>query len=269
MAKVWHKKMLTLTTVFLLALAGLSGCNSTSDQNTPENNQKQQQYPPPPPSLSAEPVSISQINLEWSSSGEVNGFIIERSLNLTDGYTQIAETGPEIKSYEDINLKDNTAYYYRIKAYNDEGDSEYSNCIGATTYLAGYGMCVTRINLTYFHCIYPQCDKTLDNATNLTATGTEVFNCLELVLNAPATMIVNFSYHAEAGSCNSQPYLEVKVGTNSQYFYFDCNATGTASISIPIPAGLTINDVSFKLFAGDWGSTVNIHDIVISPIVSP
>jgi len=261
--------MLTLTAVFLLALAGLSGCNSTSSRNKPENNQKQQQYPPPPPSLSAEPVSISQINLEWSSSGEVNGFIIERSLNLTDGYTQITETGPEIKSYEDINLKDNTAYYYRIKAYNDEGDSEYSNCVYATTYLAGFGMCVARVNLTNFHCIYPQCDKTLDNATNLTATGPEVFNCLVLSFDAPATMIVNISYHAEAGSCNGKPYLKIIAGAYSQYFYFDCNATGTVSLSIPISAGLTINDISFELFAGDWAATVNIHDIVLSPIVSP
>ncbi|MCX6742617.1 MAG: fibronectin type III domain-containing protein [Candidatus Parcubacteria bacterium] len=266
MTKLLNKKAVILTVIFLIALTKIWGCGPSNKSNSTEENVPQQ-LPPPAPFLTVSPVSISQIHLEWSSSGLIAGFKLERSPSLIDGYVQIAVLGANVSSYEDTGLVDNTAYYYRIRAYNYTGDSPYSNSAGTKTNLAGFSLCVARANLGAFHCIYPECDKTLDNSTYLTATGTEVFNCLGLglVFNVPVTMTVNFSYHAEAGSCFGQPYFEVKVGTTVQDFYFDCNATGTSSISITIASGQSINDISFGLFTGDWAAAVNIHDVTLTP----
>jgi C1A family cysteine protease/transcriptional regulator CtsR len=91
--------------------------------------------PPPnaPSDLTATPVSSSQINLTWQdNSSDESGFKIERRTG-TGSYSQIATVGANVTSYTNSRLSANTTYYYRVRAYNAAGNSNYSNEASVTT----------------------------------------------------------------------------------------------------------------------------------------
>jgi hypothetical protein len=85
--------------------------------------------PPAAPSgLTATAVSSSQIDLSWQdNSDNEDGFKIERSDTGAEGsYTEIDTVGAEVETYSDTGLDPNTTYYYRVRAYNAVGDSNYT-----------------------------------------------------------------------------------------------------------------------------------------------
>ncbi len=90
--------------------------------------------PAAPSSLSTTTISISQIDLSWTdnSYGE-QGFNIERKEPGED-YSQIATVGENVTTYSDTGLNEATIYYYRVRAYNAAGNSDFSNEASATTF---------------------------------------------------------------------------------------------------------------------------------------
>jgi len=90
--------------------------------------------PVAPSDLSATAVSSSRIDLTWTdnSSGE-SGFKIERKTGSEGAYTQIGTVGANVTSYSNTGLNESTTYYYRVRAYNTGGNSDYSNEASATT----------------------------------------------------------------------------------------------------------------------------------------
>lgn len=89
--------------------------------------------PSAPDSLAATVASSTQINLTWADrSNNETGFRIERS-TAGGAYAVIATTGANAVSYASTGLAANTAYSFRIRAYNADGDSAYSNVASATT----------------------------------------------------------------------------------------------------------------------------------------
>ena len=92
--------------------------------------------PPAPSGLVATTVSVSQINLSWTSnSANETGFKIERKTGAGGTYAQIATVGAGVVVYNDSGLASNTTYFYRVRATNAIGDSAYSNEASATTQL--------------------------------------------------------------------------------------------------------------------------------------
>ncbi len=87
-----------------------------------------------PSGLSATSISKTQINLSWKdNSDNETGFMIERKTGDTGSYELIGTTNTNISIYSDKGLTKNTRYYYRVKAYNQTGESSYSNEASATT----------------------------------------------------------------------------------------------------------------------------------------
>jgi hypothetical protein len=96
-------------------------------------------FPPTPPAGPSSLVSAlagpTSINLSWTSnSTNESGFLIERS---TDNYhfTQVGTTGIGVRTFQDTadnGLVPNTIYFYRVRAFNDTGNSGYSNVIQVT-----------------------------------------------------------------------------------------------------------------------------------------
>lgn len=83
---------------------------------------------PAPSNLIADAVSSSTINLSWvDNSANEAGFKIERKSNIAGTFSMIASVGPNISSYSNTGLSGNDTYYYRIRAYNSDYDSMYSN----------------------------------------------------------------------------------------------------------------------------------------------
>jgi len=84
--------------------------------------------------LIASAVSSSQINLSWSDrSNNEEGFKIERKKGSSGTYINIKTVGANIRQYQDKGLEANTTYYYRVRAYNSMGHSNYSNEASTTT----------------------------------------------------------------------------------------------------------------------------------------
>jgi PKD repeat protein len=88
-----------------------------------------------PSDLTATAVSSSQINLNWTD-GTTNesGFKVERSADgSAASWVEIDELPAGSESYSDGGLTALTTYFYRVKAYNDFGESDYTQPASATT----------------------------------------------------------------------------------------------------------------------------------------
>jgi hypothetical protein len=90
--------------------------------------------PVAPSSPSASFAPVAQINLSWTdNSANEDGFRIERKAGVAGIYSEIDTVGPNVTNYNDAGLIEATTYYYRITAYNAQGDSMYSSEVNATT----------------------------------------------------------------------------------------------------------------------------------------
>ncbi|MEQ1850142.1 MAG: FG-GAP-like repeat-containing protein [Chthoniobacteraceae bacterium] len=89
--------------------------------------------PTVPGGLTANPASISRIDLAWNDqSNNEAGFKIERKTG-TGGFQQIAQTAAGISTFSNSGLTPGTAYIYRVRAFNAYGDSAYSFEASAAT----------------------------------------------------------------------------------------------------------------------------------------
>jgi subtilisin family serine protease len=94
--------------------------------------------PPPPPQPPAAPSNLTakvtgkSIGLSWNdNSDNETGFAIERKTG-SGAFTQIATVGANVKTYTDSGLARNT-YTYRVRAFNNAGNSAYSNEASGTS----------------------------------------------------------------------------------------------------------------------------------------
>ena len=90
--------------------------------------------PSAPSDLEAETEDTNTISLTWTdNSDDELGFKIERSQKNEDNYVQIATVGADKTSYKNYNLSSDTVYYYRLRAYKEASDSDYSASATDTT----------------------------------------------------------------------------------------------------------------------------------------
>jgi probable HAF family extracellular repeat protein len=113
-------------------------------------NQKYALTPPipaTPSNLVAAAVSPTQINITWKDVlDQTTQLSLERKTGSNGLYAVIAQLS-EATSYLDTNLTAGTTYYYRVRAINLYGWSDYSNEGQATTFVAGPDMPLTNLVL--------------------------------------------------------------------------------------------------------------------------
>ncbi len=94
--------------------------NEESDTDNDNNATDELSVPLPPSNLKATAIDEHRIKLSWiDNSDNEMGFKIFRDGKL------IHVTNPNIESFTDTGLKEDTLYTYTIKAYNEKGDSPF------------------------------------------------------------------------------------------------------------------------------------------------
>jgi hypothetical protein len=93
------------------------------------HNQQNSSAPNAPDNLQYSVVSSNQINLTWNDNSDNEyGFEIEQSQDNVN-YTMIENVPENTTTYDVTGLSEEEDYYFRVLAYNDYGNSEYSNII--------------------------------------------------------------------------------------------------------------------------------------------
>ena len=85
-------------------------------------------------------------------------------------------------------------------------------------------------------------------------------------------MTINFDYAASADTCWNIPSFIVKVGSQTQTFSFPgfvtsgapCNVQGSSSLSIAVPAGTTLDQISYELDVGDYIISILVTSITFT-----
>lgn len=100
-------------------------------------NLDQSNPPEAPSNLTAIAVSSNQINLTFTdNSASETGFEIDRSLDEVT-WSNLTQISSQSNTFPNTGLQNSTTYYYRVRACNMSGCSEYSNTTSATTNASG------------------------------------------------------------------------------------------------------------------------------------
>jgi hypothetical protein len=78
-------------------------------------------------------ATLDTITLTWTDVADESGYRVERSLDGSTNWVELATTGQDVTIYVNATLSPGTTYYYRIVATNAGGDSAPSNIASATT----------------------------------------------------------------------------------------------------------------------------------------
>jgi chitodextrinase len=187
--------------------------------------------PAAPSGSTASAVSATQINLSWTNNAvNQTGFKVERSSdNVT--FTQIATTSAT--TYPDVNLSPKTLYYYRVRATNASGDSDYTNVTTATTLpdtappsapsnLTASAASSTQINLSW-----------TASADNVGATGYQIQRCQGVGCTTFAQIV------APAGTGTTFIDMGLSPSTSYSYQVIATDAAGNLSSPSNIGSALT------------------------------
>ena len=125
---------------------GNSAYSNTASAATPENT------PVAPSDLTAVAIASNHIDLNWRDNSQAeDGFKLEKSTYANFSDKIIIRLNANTTSYVDMQCNSNTKYHYRIYAYNNKGDSAYSNVVFATTPedlpLAPTGLTATAVSM--------------------------------------------------------------------------------------------------------------------------
>jgi Fibronectin type III domain len=115
MKRAW---LITLAIALLLSLISMS-CNPTP--------------PAAPTGLTCQWASNSQIDLSWAASSGADGYTVYRCDGASCTPTTLVHAG-STTSWSDTELSSNTTYRYRLTAFNEAGESDFSSIVSCTTY---------------------------------------------------------------------------------------------------------------------------------------
>lgn len=90
--------------------------------------------PATPGTLTGSLVGQTQADLAWGNVSDEDGYVIQRRLvGATIGFADLATVGPNVVSYSDTGLPIGQTYRYRVRAFNGNGISAYTNEVEIVT----------------------------------------------------------------------------------------------------------------------------------------
>ncbi|MDB6122084.1 MAG: N-acetylmuramoyl-L-alanine amidase family 2 [Pedosphaera sp.] len=188
--------------------------------------------PPAPTALTAVKGAIySEINLAWTDNANSEvGFKIERATAAAGPFTQIATNAASDATFTDTGRAALTTYYYRVRSYNANGNSDYSNVASVQTpdappVLGAIG------------------NKTVAVSTPLTFTATAT---------DPNQSVVTTTFQTFESFTNNTPNEQVMFNrplNSTSTSAFQDTSTNYSTVTTTFPAGHT----SAKVMKVGWG----------------
>lgn len=209
----------TFETQMVTSASQLPGANTPDDSHDPDNQASELVAPS---ELRAMVLSANRIQLSWQdNSADEVGFYIERSSDGGASYPQTQVVNVNVTTYIVSSLSPETTYHFRIRAFNGDRHSVYSNVVSATTMaemttpppvsvpsapsaLAATAVSTTQINLSW-----------TDNSHNETGFYIE-----------RATGAGSFSQIAQVGA-NVTSYSNTGLSSSTAYSYRIRSFNGT------------------------------------------
>ncbi len=122
------------TTYWYRVYAYNSAGNSSYTNVASAATQSASSVPAAPTLLNATATSSSSIQLVWTdNANNETAYYVERASTCVSAFSQIASLSADAQGYENTGLSASTSYCYRVRAYNGNGYSGYSNTSSATT----------------------------------------------------------------------------------------------------------------------------------------
>jgi fibronectin type 3 domain-containing protein len=215
------------TTYSYCVVASNAGGDSSPSNLASATTSVNTTVPKAPSNLTAVAASGTQVNLLWhDNSTNESGFKIERSSNGGKTWTQIAVTAANITSFADTSVSSQSSYNYRVRAFNDAGNSGYSNSAGvktpalpvnAPTNLAAVAMSTTQINVTWQDNSNNETGFRIERSTNGGASWSQIATVganVTSFTNTNLTRGQTYSYRVRAyGLIGNSAYTNVAFAT--------------------------------------------------------
>jgi hypothetical protein len=119
------------------AIAAFGACKQgiTNPPPPPSQPPPPQAAPAAPTNVAASATSAAAVKVTWTdNASNETGFKVERCSGAAcTNFAEISSLAANTVSFENTGLTANTSYSYRVRAFNDAGNSGYSNTSEATT----------------------------------------------------------------------------------------------------------------------------------------
>lgn len=204
------------------------------------------------PVLTATAVSGDQIDLTWTASGGgQDGYRIyraEASGSTTADYTQIADVGSDTTAYSDTGREDGERYFYRVEAYQSDGDTALSAEAAATTALPAASVTPDTSTEDEITLSWTKADDSPDGTWELYRSED----------GSLGTLIETFT------DLSTASYTDTGLDDGEEYIYTlrrvtdhaEADATQSAIALLPAPTDLSLSPGTREI-ALSWGVT---HD---------
>jgi len=211
--------------------------------------------PASPTSLGFSSLTANSVKLNWIDNADnEQGYKIYRSVSAAGPFTETGDVGPNTSSVTDNTISENNSYYYRVCAYNDAGNSGYSNIIqvsysnisppAAPSQLTANEVMSSGLLLSW------KDNSNDENGFKLYRSTSQSDGYMEL-----ATLGVNeVSYTDKSVSSYSTYYYKVRGFNNAGFSaYSNTSQVNIKNLAAPIaPTQLKSTDVSDKSITFCW-----------------
>ncbi|MEA5457604.1 T9SS type A sorting domain-containing protein [Arcicella sp. LKC2W] len=154
------------------------------------------------PELSVQAISYKSLKIGWKAVAKATSYVLERKLLATDSFKELIKLDVNKTEYIDSALKDNTTYYYRLKALGDNPESDYGIAQGSTPAK------LTKIELSVNSLSYE----------SLKISWKAITNATSYILERKLLVTDSFKELTKLDATKTE-YIDMALKDNTTYYY--------------------------------------------------